>query len=140
MSQQPSVNFDKTYWPDEESQYVVKISIDDLWDRCPEGLSILIADALIATPPRAHLDGETLTVWLWELGGDMLTIDQNLPALIADSVDVYDRIQGESQKEDVEERIQALDEILKSAERGKAFLLKQIDDYSGPLPEGPAGE
>lgn len=129
-----AVNFDKSYWPDCGTVVPsIPEDLNELWEYRADQAAVFVAEAIIQDEPSSHvmLEGGTAKVetFLWSVGGDTLTVEEDLSDLIRASARVYEVIVSPAQEQDVVERLSSLDAVEKSLAEARSFLSGQLTAY-----------
>lgn len=144
MSERPKrqeengVHFNKECWPTSGTVVPgIPADLNDLWDGKEDQATVFIAEALINDNwPRTHLsfdqDKVSITVWLWECGGDVLTLEKPIEDLITDGASDYDVIRNAAQLEDVESRVVKLRALAKVIDETAGELEAQATAFKAP--------
>jgi len=129
-----SLRLDRDCWP--KSGTLVESlpkDLNDLWAGFEDQAAVFVAEALISDPPHSCIDlrgdAPRAETFLWTVGGDCVTLEENLIELIEYSARDYDKILSDAQRADVTEQIEGLDKIEGAVKAARARLSALLDDY-----------
>lgn len=118
------LEYDRTHWPEAEPLATVEIDVGTLWEKHEDQMTVLVADAIIASDPMIGIEVETgeIICFLWEVGGDCITMKEPIEDLLERVTGDYEGgAYGADQVEDINERLAWLSKL-----EDKITVVKQI--------------
>lgn len=127
--------YNREYWPKCGTLIDTTFpnDLNDLWDKHAEQATVFVAEAIIShdttTICRLNDDQIEIEVFLWTVGGDVITTTATLEDLIVEFSDTYSQLYGPAQEEDLNEHIAALERLEETISTAKDHMKSLIDEF-----------